>query len=271
MHKLLLLILITSFSLLNAKMVDGIALIVEGEAVTTAEIRAIRSQVGISKKEAIDLLIQDRLQKSAMRDIKVAETLVDTKVAQIAKQNNLSIPKMQKVLKRQGMTWARYRTSIRDAIKQEKFYKEVVSANIPSPSENELKILYHDNKKSFVMPTYIHVTEYSATTEATLSNFLKTKKLKNIKSKKQKKTSKDLDPEILNTFLQTPNGSYTNVLNAGDKYITYKVHSKTGKTYLSFEAARRAVESKWRQEQHSKTLKDYFGKLRTKANIQILR
>ena len=49
--------------MLPAKMMDGIALIVEGEVVTLAEIRALRTQLGISKTKATDLLIQDRLQK----------------------------------------------------------------------------------------------------------------------------------------------------------------------------------------------------------------
>jgi len=271
MNKLLLLLIVTAFSLLQAKMVDGIALVVEGEAVTTAEIRAIRTQMGISKKEATELLIQDRLQKSAMRDVQVDETLVDTKVADIAKQNNLSVQKMQKILKSQGTSWARYRSSIRDALKQEKFCKDTVVANISTPSEDELKILYRNNKKEFTLPSYINVVEYSAKTQESMAQFLKTKKRKGIKRRSLKKSTKKLEPDMLRTFLQTRKGGFTPPLNAGDRYITYKVLSKTGKIAMPFKASRGAVEAKWRQEQQGKALKDYFEKLRTKADIQILR
>ena len=271
MNKLLLMLLLASATLLQSKMIDGIALVVEGEPVTTAEIRAIRTQMGVSKKEAIDLLIQDRLQKSAIRDIHIDESLVDDKVAIIAKQNSVSIPKMQKILKKQGTSWTRYRSSIRDALKKEKFYREKVSQNIPTPSEDELKLLYKKYKHTFTLPSHINVIEYAAKTEESIKHFLKTKKTKGIKKRTLKKSTETLDPDILNIFLQTKNGHFTPSFNAGDRYITYKVLSKIGKTSMSFEASHTAVEGRWRQEQQGKALKDYFGKLRTTADIQILR
>ena len=40
---------------------------------------------------------------------------------------------------------------------------------------------------------------------------------------------------------------------------------------MSFEAAKDTVEAKWKQQQQSKALKDYFEKIKTDADIQILR
>jgi hypothetical protein len=40
---------------------------------------------------------------------------------------------------------------------------------------------------------------------------------------------------------------------------------------MSFEAAQGAVTAKWRQQQQSKALKDYFEKIKTNADIQVLR
>ena len=40
---------------------------------------------------------------------------------------------------------------------------------------------------------------------------------------------------------------------------------------MPFEAARGAVTAKWKQQQQGKALKDYFEKLKTNADIQILR
>ena len=74
-------------------------LLFEGEPITTAEIRAIQTQMSISKQKASSLLIQDRLQKSAMKDIAIDEGAIDSKISAIAAQNNLTVPKMQKILK----------------------------------------------------------------------------------------------------------------------------------------------------------------------------
>ena len=55
----------TCLTFSQAKMLDAIAIIVEGVPITTAEIRAIQTQMSISKQKATSLLIQDRLQKSS--------------------------------------------------------------------------------------------------------------------------------------------------------------------------------------------------------------
>jgi hypothetical protein len=271
MKKLILLGFITLLTLTHAKMIDAIALIVEGEVITTAEIRAVKQQLGVSKEKAIDLLIQDRLQKAAMKTITVSEDAVDGKIAQIAAQNNVSVPKMQKILKERGTTWIKYRSSIKESMKKEKFYKEKVVATINTPSDDELKIFYRNHKEEFTVPSTISMIEYSATSETTIKKFLETKKEKGIKSRSVKKSTKNLNPALLGTILQTQDGSFTRPFNAGDRYISYKVLSKQGKINMSFEASKGAVTAKWKQQQQGKALKDYFEKMKTNATIEVIR
>ncbi len=271
MKKLILLGFITLLTLTHAKVVNAIALIVNGETVTTAEIRAVQQQLEVSKDKAIDLLIQDRLQKAAMKNIVVSEDTIDEKISQIAAQNNVSIPKMQKILKQQGMAWSKYRSSIKESLKKEKFYKENVVATITSPSEDELKIFYRNHKEDFTIPATINMIEYSAPSEATMKKFLQTKKQKGVKSRSVKKSTKGLNPALLGPILQTHEGSFTRPFNAGDKYISYKILSKQGQRDMPFEAAKGAVAAKWKQQQQGKALKDYFEKMKTEADIQVIR
>lgn len=269
---LLLLTALLSFSTHSyAKMIDGIAIIVEGEAITTAEISAVRKQLSLSKDKAIDVLIQDRLQKSAMKDIVIEENLIDKKIENIAAQNAVTISKMQKILKQQGTSWTQYRESINESLKKEKFYQEKVIASIPVPTEDEIKLFYKKHKKSFHIPSKITATEYSAPNEKKITTFIKTKKHAGIESRKIVKSTKEMDQTLLGMFLETPIGKYTKVINAGDKFITYKLRSKTGKVIMPFDVARPAIISAWKQQQQGKALEDYFKKLRTRANIQILR
>ncbi len=271
MKKLVLLGLLTFLTFSQAKMIDAIAVIVEGEPVTTAEIAAVRQQMNISKKEATDLLIKDRLQKSAMNSIEIAEDSIDSKIEAIAGQNNLTIPKMQKVLKEQGTTWRKYRESVREAMKKEKFYQEKVVNTIPEPTEDQLKLFYTNNRDSFVLPSSIKMVEYSASTESKMKNFLQTKNKKGIKSRSVTKQTKDINEALLGPILQTQDGSFTRPFNAGDKFISYKVLSKSGQSSMPYEAAKGAVAAKWKQQQQSKALKDYFEKLKTNADVQYIR
>ena len=272
MKKLILLGCLVLLSFAEAKMVDGIAMIVNGEAVTTSEIRAVQQQMGVSKQKAVDLLIQDRLQKSAMKKISIPESAVDAKISQIAAQNNLTVPKMQKLLKQQGTSWRKYRKAIKESLKKQKFFREKVSATMVKPSEDELRLFYENHKEDFMIPTSISMIEYSAKSEQTLKDFLKTrKKTKGVKSRSVKKSTANLNPALLGTLLQTQDGSFTRPFNAGDRYITYKVLSKNGKKSMSFEEAKGAVAGKWRQQQQGKAIKDYFEKMKTNADIKVIR
>ncbi len=271
MKKLVLLGFITLLTLSHAKMVDAIAIIVEGEPITTAEIRAVEKQMQVSKEQATNLLIQDRLQKSAMRDVNIAEADIDAKIAAIAAQNNLTIPKMQKILKEQGTTWNKYRSSVKEAMKKEKFYQEKVVSSIQAPSEDELKLFYKNHQEDFTIPATVNLVEYSAPSEESMKKFLQTKNPKGVKSRSVTKSTKDLNPGLLGSILQTQDGSFTRPLNAGDRYISYKVLSKEGQANMSYEAAQGAVAAKWKQQQQGKALKDYFEKIKTNADIQVLR
>ena len=271
MKKLIILGCIVLLTFAEAKMVNAIAIIVNREAVTTAEIRAVQKQMNVSKKQATDMLIADRLQKAAMKNVSISEVAIDSKIAQIAAQNNLTIPKMQKLLKQQGTSWRKYRRSIKDRMKKDKFYKEKVAATLSKPSDDELKLFYENNKKDFVMPKSISMIEYSSTSEESMKKFLETKKKKGVKSRSVKKSTKDLNSALLGTILRTQNGSFTRPINDGNKFISYKIVSKNGQRAMSFEDAKGAVSGKWRQQQQGKALKDYFEKLKTNADVQVIR
>ena len=113
--------------------------------------------------------------------------------------------------------------------------------------------------------------EYSASSEEEMKKFLQTKNKKGIKNRSVKKSTKDLNPTLLGTVLQTQDGSFTRPFNAGDRYISYKVLSKQGTVDMPYEAAKGAVAAKWKQQQQGKAIKDYFEKLKTNADVKILR
>lgn len=269
MYKKIILVLSLLLSTSEARVLDAIAVTVDGEAITTTEIRVVREQMEVSKKEAIDILIQDRLHTIAIKDIQVPESDIDKKIAMIAKQNSVTVPKMQKILKEQGTSWSQYRSNIRKVMKKEKFYAQKVAKEIPQPNDRDLKQFYNNHINEFIIPSTVSVVEYSAPTKESLENFMRTGE--GIEGKPLERETASLNPTMLQMFLQTQNGRFTRALNAGDRYVVYKVVSKNGQTTIAFEDVKPAIAAKWQQEQREKALKEYFKKMRTSAEIEIIR
>ena len=113
--------------------------------------------------------------------------------------------------------------------------------------------------------------EYSSASEDTIKKFLETKKKKGVKSRSVKKSTKELNSALLGTILRTQDGSFTRPFNDGNKFISYKIISKNGQRSMSYDEAKGAVAGKWRQQQQGKALKDYFEKLKTNADVQVIR
>lgn len=271
MKKIILFLTFVILTFSQAKMVNGIVCVVDGECITSAELNAVEKQMGVSKKSAMDMLIQDRIQRAAMKDITIDRRVVDKKISDIAKLNHISVAKMQKILKQQGISWLKYRAGLIDALKKEKLFQTKISQAIPQPTDDELHSFYSNHKKEFTIPSSINLVEYSASTKKALDNFLKNRDKKGIKSRVIKKLTKNLRPSLLDIVLRTSNGSYTPSFNAGDRFITYKVISKNGKTSMPFEKAKDMVATRWRQQQRSRVLKDYFEKLKTSADIEYIK
>lgn len=272
MKKILILLLVCSVTMLSAKMVDGIAMVVENEPVTLSEITAVQQGMQVSREQAIEILIQDRLQKSAMNAIVVTEKEVDDKVSQIAATNKVSMEQMQQILKEQNVSWAAYRENIKTELKKQKFFQEQVSASIPNPTDDELKIFYSNNVSLFSLPQTIHMVEYKAKTKKMMQMFLQNPLgTSGVTSKVLVKKPSEVSPSLLPLLLQTKEGSVTPPVNAGDSYVIYFVQAKKGVQAIDFETAKPNVLAQWREQQKERALKDYFEKLRTRATIEMIR
>jgi len=272
MKKLLFSIFLLLTVSLQAKMVDAIAIVVEGEPITTSEIRAVQKQLGVSRDEAKNMLIENRLQKAAMKNIKVSEDEIDERVSLIAKQNNMTIKQFQKAVKQQGLKWNKFRDQIRTSLQKQKFFRTTIARSIPAPSDDELKIFYRNHPELFSMPSSISMIEYSASSPAAIQAFLRNPShTKGIKSHKVTKRGSELTPQLLAMLSQTPKGGFTPAFNNGSAYVTFKVLN-IGKGKLKpFDEVKNAVIMAWRKEHQEEAIKDYFEKMRAKASIEVLR
>ena len=271
MKKILILSFFVFLTLLEAKMINAIAIVVEGEPITTAEIKAVETQMGISKSEAQNLLIENRLQKSAMKSIVVSDDEIDTRIAKIAKQNGLSIKQLQKEIKKQGLTWNKFRDQISTSLKKQKFFREKIAKTIPMPSRDELKIFYKNHASQFKMPSSISATKYSASSSKILEKFIKTGSKKGIKAQSVTYKGATLSPQLLSMFAGVNIGSFTSILNNGNSFVTFRLKGMGKGTIKPFNQVESSVTSAWRNQQQAKAIKAYFERMKSSASIEIIR
>ena len=272
MKKILFLFFVLLATLAQAKVYNAIAIVVDGEPITTVEISAVQKQLRVSKKEAQHMLIENRLQKAAMKDISVSEDEIDKRIEQIAKQNSITVKKMQGVLKQQGQSWNKFRDQMKTGIQKQKFFRTKIAKNIPEPSDDELKIFYRNHPELFSMPSSITVTEYSASSAGKIQAMLENPaNQKGVKRKKTTFKGADITPQLLAMISETPIGSFTPAFNNGNAFVTYKVLSKGEGKLKPFEDARNNVTMAWKKEQQGEAVKDYFEKMKSNATIEYIR
>ncbi len=272
MKKILFLFFVLLATLAQAKVYNAIAIVVDGEPITTVEISAVQKQLRVSKKEAQHMLIENRLQKAAMKDISVSEDEIDKRIEQIAKQNSITVKKMQGVLKQQGQSWNKFRDQMKTGIQKQKFFRTKIAKNIPEPSDDELKIFYRNHPELFSMPSSIAVIEFSASSAGKIQALLENPaNQKGIKRKKTTFKGADITPQLLAMISETPIGSFTPAFNNGNAFVTYKVLSKGKGTLKPFEDVKNNVTMAWKKEQQGDAIKDYFEKMKSNATIEYIR
>lgn len=272
MKKIFLLTFVLLAMSLEAKVYNGIAMVVNGEPITMAEISAVQKQLGVSKQEATDMLVENRLQKSAMKDITVSEDEIDDRIKIVAKQNNLTLKKMQEVIKKQGQSWNEFRDQIKLSLQKQKFFRTKIVQTIQNPSDAELKMFYKSHAELFSMPASIKVVEYSASQAEKIHKLLDNPSaMQGVKKRNMTLQGSDITPQLLAMISQTGIGEFTPAFNNGSAYITYQIISKGKSKLKPFADVKNRVTLAWKRDQQADAIKRYFKKMKRDAVIETIR
>jgi parvulin-like peptidyl-prolyl isomerase len=271
-------ITLATFSLTNlhAGVIDAIAIDVNGEPITTLEIQAVQQKLNMSKDGAIEALIKDRLEKSAIEnaEINIEEREIDEKITQIATSRAMSKEQMQTMLTQKGLTWQSYREQLSNEMKKEIFYRKFIASTIEQPSEHDLKLYYETHKEQFKAPaSMISLVAYSASTPEKLQEALKNPdaSTQGVKKENLLLGSNELAPQLLSIIDKTPQNGFTQTIHTGNDYISYLVKSKTSTTQSGFESVKNAVLAQWMEEQRAKSGGDFYNRLKKDAKIKVIR
>ena len=268
-------LLICTFLSSQAQIIDAIAIDVEGEPITTLEIQAVQQKMQMSKQAAVETLIKDRLEKSAIQNagIHISHEEIQAKVNAIASSKGLTQSKMKEILSQKGLTWNSYLEQITTEMKKERFFQEVILSTINRPSDDELQNYYNANKAAFSnAPRQMSLVVYSSDSAASLQQAISNpmQPTSGVNKKNILASSNEMSPALLNLIDNTAVHSFSKPVNTGKGFIAYYVKSR-GSGQSGFLAVKNAVAARWVQEQRVQAGKDFLNKLKSNANIRVIR
>ncbi len=265
------------FSLITAQaqVIDAVAIDVEGEAITTLEIQAVQQKMNMSKQAAVEALIRDRLEKSALKkaNIQISQEEIQSKVEAIASSKGISQAQMKDVLAKKGLTWESYIKQLTTEIEKEHFFREHIVASVTPPSEEELENYYNTHKEAFSSaPLQMSLVVYLAPSVEKIKEAIANpmRPVQGVQKKNILASSNEMTPQLLELINKTPTNSFTSPVNTGKGVIAYFVKSK-GTQQSGFQAVKNAVANRWMQERRVQAGQDFFNKLKSNAKIRVIR
>lgn len=261
-------------AILNANIIDGIAIKVDGNIITKYEITQLQKSQNLPKDKAIDALINEKLKENEIKrlGIKVDDERIDNEINSIAMANKITRTELESALQKQKINLDTYKAELREHIINRELMQRILQTNSALASESDLQTFYEKNKNDFKIPTKVKVTSYVSNSDVELQRFLQNPLLLNpsIQSKDEEIDIRTLPAQVMGIFLDTPIKNFTPVLNSGSTLIVFFIKEKDGWEVLPFESAKSMVMQKYSQTRESEILNEYFTKVKANANIEMI-
>jgi len=214
-----------------SRMIGGVSVLVDGEPITTYELKAYSKATGASANDAVSAMIQKKLEDMEIKKLGLIVTPyeIDQQMVELAERNKLTLDQFKTRLKGEGQDEKALRKKIAQKIQKDRLYQQILARKMKQPTEAELRRFYHQHESELNMPAKVDVTQYVSMSKKKLL-------------KKSKNPSKDIDgvmkgdttidlkqvPQgLAMVLIQTPNGKFTPPFDVGGgRSVILKVKRK---------------------------------------------
>jgi len=260
---------------LNAGTVDGVALTVNGKVITMYEIVKLSEQKKISRQDAVELLVEKKLEEAelAKQNVKVDDFDVQRKIEQIAASNGLSLLAFKDALSARLINYEDYKNEIRNKMAKERFFQKITYQKFTPVDEKDLKLYFENNKAEFATPAKIEVLQYSAKDKNALEKAVSSPMANEPSVAKEEVIidTKTLDASLLYILKNTKDGSFTQIMPVKDRFVSFYIKDKKEFGTPEFESVKNEVAEKFASKKEESAIKDYFEKVKASAKIKVIR
>ena len=266
-------------SALFAQIVDGIAAIVDGKPVTLYEIEKLSRTKGIPPREALELLIQKRLEEEQIKKLGVSvnDTELEREIERFARQKGLDYYELRNAVEEQGIDWYEYKREFREQLLRKKLYEKILAShNRPTPQQ--IREYYENHPEEFTLAQKATLIKYVSPSKEVLERIRQNPLYRPenpdlLATGEEVVTLADLEPAFASVINRTPEGSFTPIipLPQNQGYLLILVKSKEGEQKVPFEQVQGYIAERLAKSGGTKSVKEYFDKLRASADVKIIR
>jgi len=266
-------ILFTSF--IYAGLVNKIVLAVNGEPITSYDIDLKMQELHISKKQAINMIIENILYKQELEknNIKVDIFDVEDYIKKLASANGLTPYEFKNAISEQ-QDYSNFEKRLKEKILHEKLIRKISSNKIKFANDEDLKIYYQNHIENFKVPSTVEVTLYKSRKRFALEQ-IKNNPLANQQDVEIKNLTIDLNQDHISNearyiLINSKIKSFSPIFIDNKAYNMFYIISKKNIKVVPFEKVKNKIFQIVMSQREDEFLKDYFTKLKLKANIKFL-
>lgn len=259
----------------SAAMVDGVSVIVNKEPITLYDVHKYSTRFNISKKEAMDILVRQKLEDSEIKKLGITADgfEVDQHIESLAISNNMNQYDFLNLVKSKNIDIADFKEDIKTKIKREKLYKKIISNKMQQISESDLLTYYKDNSAEFSQASSFDVTIYTSANQKSLNTLYENPMsiVSDVKLQEANIEASKVDPKLTFLLNSTTVGKFTTIIKSEENFVMFYVKNKNGGKTVSFEDAKNYIFSKLSEGKDQKGVEEYFEKLKSSASITLVR
>ena len=263
------------FSPLNASTVDGISLIINKEPITLYDIHKYATRFNLSKKEALDVLIRQKLEDSEIKKLGISADSfeVDQYIENLAISNGVSQYEFLNLIRSKNIDVAEYKEDLRSKLQRDKLYKKIISTKMQQLGDNELRAYYNDNLNEFSQASAFDVTIYSSADQQALQAIAQNpmSAVGGVELKEATFETAKTDPKLTLLLNKTAQGSFSTMVKSDQNFVLFFVKKKHNVQTIAFEDAKNYISSKLAEGKEQKAIQEYIEKLKSSANIKVVR
>ena len=259
----------------NASTVDGVAVIINKEPITLYDVFKYSQRFNISKKESLDILVRQKLEESEIKkqSITVDNFEVDQYIENLAISNNMNQYDFLNMIRSKNIDIAEYKEDLKKKLQRDKLYKKIVSTKMQQMGDSELQAYYNENQNEFSQAGAFDVTIYTSANQQSLATIQNNpmSAASDVQLQEGKIEAAKADPKLLAVLNKTAKGKFTAITKNDSSYVMFFVKEKYNVQSVSFADAKNYIYSKLGDGKEKKAIEEFFEKLKSSANIQVVR